>query len=164
MRTIQRLTAALCLILAATSTWAALTPGTYYIQNVATGTFLTAGANYGYRGVLREHGLDFKVTGSGKTFTLQTRLNGADYVLKSTDGYLDGSSGTWQITELDDGTYAMYSTSKGYYYGYNPEYTNPYIVRLDKYTDTQYPGTHWRFLTREDLAATLASASAAAVC
>ena len=158
MQTFRRLTAALCLILAATSAWSALTPGTYYIQNAATGTFLTAGANYGYRGVLREHGLDFKVTGSGKTFTLQTRLNGADYVLKSTDGYLDGSSGTWQITELDDGTYAMYSTSKGYYYGYNPEYTNPYVVRLDKYTDTQYLGTHWRFLTREDLAATLATA------
>ena len=161
MRTIQRLNVLLCLLLAGTSIRAALTAGTYYIQNVATGTFLTAGANYGYRGVLREHGLDFKVTGSGKTFTLQTRLNGADYVLKSTDGYLDGSSGTWQITELDDGTYAMYSTSKGYYYGYNPDYTNPYVVRLDKYTDTRYEGTHWRFLTREDLAAALVSADAA---
>ncbi len=143
-----------------TSLWADLPEGTYYIQNVATGTFLTSGANYGYRGVLREHGLDFKVTGSGTSYTLQTRLNGETCVMKSSDGYLDGTSDTWQITELGDGTYAMYSASKGFYYGYNPEYTYPYIPRLDKYTTTDYEGTHWRFLTREQLASTLSGASA----
>jgi len=149
----------LLLCLLSFSVKAKLTSGTYYIQNVATGTFLTAGANYGYRGVLREHGLDFKVTGSGTTFTLKTRLSEDNYVLKSTDGYMDGASGTWRITELEDGTFSMYSPGTAHYYGYNPDYTYPYIPRLDAYTSSDSPNTHWRFLTREQLTEGLSEAT-----
>ena len=67
----------LCLITQSLVAQDALTPGTYYIQNVATGQFITAGAGYGYRGVMNTHGLDIKIEGSGNSYTLLTRLNGS---------------------------------------------------------------------------------------
>ena len=138
-------------------------PGTYYLQNKGTGEFLTSGANYGTRGVLRPHGVDVVVAASGDGFIITTRLNSNTKRLNPDDGYMDGSgsaSTSWNIVPLDDGTYGLYSNTKNYYYGYNPEYTYPFVVRLDKYTDTESDYTHWKFWTKDELAATLDNADA----
>ena len=154
----------LCLTLTTTGAMAQeqqnwLPDGTYYIQNKASGTFISAGAYWGCWGVLREHGIDFAVTRSGDTYTLTSRINGSSKMLNSTNGYVDGDQGTWQLAALPDGTYAMYSPSKQRYYGYMPDDAHPYMLNIDTYTDTESDNTHWRFLTREQLAATLDAAT-----
>ena len=150
-----------CLSAAGLSAQDALTPGTYYIQNVATGQFITAGAGYGYRGVFNTHGIDFKITGSGSSYLLTSDLNQVGRVLKPTDGYLDGTAGSefnWTIEKQDDGTYTMYAPSQSKYYGYDPDYSSPWVIRFRSSDDGT--NTRWRFWTKESLAATLEEANA----
>ena len=138
-----------------------LKAGTYYIQNVATGQYLTSGANYAYQGVLGAHGVDIRVTGSGTSFLLTTNLSESGRVLKATDGFMDGTSGTeskWTIEPKDDGTFTMYSTSKSAYYGYNASSTYPYVVQFVSTDDGS--ATRWRFLTKAALTETLDAATA----
>lgn len=150
----------LCLITQSLAAEDALTPGTYYIQNVATGQFITAGAGYGYRGIMNTHGLDLKITGSGNSYLITTDINQVGYVLKPTDGYLDGSASSdfnWTITKQDDGTYTMYAPSQSKYYGYDPSYSSPWVIRFRSNDDGT--NTRWRFWTKEALEATLSSAT-----
>ncbi len=134
-----------------------LQPGTYYIQNVASGTYISSGANWGTRAVLSKHGVDFTVTRNADgTYILRTDLQGAGKALRPSDGYMD-QSGNWTVTPLDDGSYALFNGTN--YFGYAPENEHPWIPRLDTYTDTSSPNTHWRFLTRDDLMATLKTAT-----
>ena len=134
----------------------ALKPGVYYIQNVEQGGFLSAGASWGTRCVLSPHGVDIKVTEANGSYTLTTQIQGADKALRPTDGYMD-QSGTWTVEPLADGTYALFNGTK--YFGYAADNAHPWVPRLD-YTDTEGLHTHWRFWTREALAATLADATA----
>ena len=134
----------------------ALKPGVYYIQNVEQCGFLSAGASWGTRCVLSPHGVDIKVTEANGAYTLTTQIQGADKALRPTDGYMD-QSGTWTVEPLADGTYALFNGTK--YFGYAADNAHPWVPRLD-YTDTEGLHTHWRFWTREALAATLADATA----
>ena len=144
--------------LAAISLWAQtpLEPGTYYIQNKATGTCLSAGASWGTRAVLSPHGVDFTVTRSGNQYTLTSQIQGAEKALRPSDGYMD-QSGTWTVEPLDDGTYALFNGTR--YFGYAAENAHPWVPRLD-YTSSEGDNTHWRFLSREVLLEGLAEATA----
>lgn len=133
-----------------------LPAGTYYIQNEKTGTYLSAGAQWGTRAVLNTHGIDMKVTVSDGAYTLISQIKGATRALRPSDAYMD-QSGTWTIVPLSDGTYGLFNGSN--YFGYVPTDAHPWIPRLDTYTDTQGIETHWRFRTKEELTATLASAT-----
>lgn len=135
----------------------ALKAGTYFIQNVATGQYISSGATAGYRGILREHGIDFKVTKSGTNYKLITDLNQVGRMLKSADGYVDGENDTWQLEPLEDGTYAMYSTSLSAYYGYDPTNEHPWVLRFLPSKDTE--NAHWRFWTKAALTEILATAT-----
>lgn len=132
-----------------------LKSGVYYIQNVASGNYLSSGANWGTRAVLSKHGIDFKVTrNSDGTYVLFTNIQGKS--LRPSDGYMD-QSGNWTVTPLADGTYALFNGTN--YFGYVPGNEHPWVPRLDTYTDTSSDNTHWRFVTREDLLATLKTAT-----
>ena len=155
-RSLLSLTAAV-LVTATVYAQTALKAGTYYIQNVATGQFISSGANAGYRGILRPHGVDVKVTKSGTSYKLTTDLNQVGRVLKSADGYVDGESGTWIIEPLDDGTYAMYSDTQTGYYGYDPTNEHPWVLRF--LTSKETENAHWRFWTKAALTETLATAT-----
>jgi hypothetical protein len=135
----------------------ALKAGTYYIQNVATGQYISSGATAAYRGILRPHGLDIKVTKSGTNYKLTTDHNQVGRVLKSADGYVDGEEGTWIIEPLEDGTYAMFSDSQSAYYGYDPTNEHPWVLRFLPSKDTE--NAHWRFWTKAALTETLATAT-----
>ena len=135
----------------------ALKAGTYYLQNVATGKYLTAGANLGYRGILNDHGIDVKVSGSGSSYKLTTNLNQVGRVLKSSDGYLDGENETWKIETRADGTYTLYSASKSGYYGYDPTDGHPYIVRF--LSSNASTNAHWRFWTKAALTEKMSEAT-----
>ena len=134
-----------------------LAEGTYYIQNKEAGTFLSAGANYGTRAVLSPHGVDFKVTKSGSSYTLVTQIQGLSKALRPSDAYMD-QSGTWTITPLDDGSWAMYNGTN--YLGYVPNDEHNWIPRIDTYTDTSTDCTHWIFWTKEAFIDQLAGATA----
>lgn len=134
-----------------------LESGVYYIQNVASGTYLSSGANWGTRAVLSKHGVDFTVTrNSDGTYVLTTRLQGQNKALRPSDGYMD-QSGNWTVTPLDDGSYALFNGTN--YFGYVPTNDHPWIPRLDTYTDSNSPNTHWRFRSREELMETLKTAT-----
>mgnify|MGYP002623969763 CR=1 FL=1 len=134
-----------------------LEAGTYYIQNVEQGGFLSSGASWGTRAVLSPHGVDFKVTLSNGSYTLTTQIQGVSKALRPSDGYMD-QSGTWTVEPLSDGTYALFNGTN--YFGYVADNTHPWVPRLDTYTDTNSLSSHWRFWTREQLEATLEEASA----
>ena len=135
----------------------ALQPGTYYIQNVANGEFLSSGAMWGTRAVLAKHGLDFRVTLSNGKYTLYTQIGGSSTALRPSDCYLD-QSGTWTITPLADGTYAM--SNGTYYLGYLPTDEHPWVASINYYEDSNSENTHWRFLTKSQLEQQLRYASA----
>lgn len=143
-------------LLSLASAQEALKAGTYYIQNKETGTFLSSGATWGTRGILDKHGIDFNVTTEGSGYKLGTQIQATGNALRPSDGYMD-QSGTWTITPLADGCYAMYNGSR--YYGYVSSDAHPWVPRIDTYTSTTSDATHWRFLTREDLEATLQDAT-----
>ena len=133
-----------------------LQPGTYYIQNKAAGTYLSSGATWGTRAVLSPHGIDVKVTVSNGAYTLTTQIQGAAKALRPSDGYMD-QSGTWTVTPLDDGSYALFNGTN--YFGYDATNAHPWVPRIDTFTDTDDEATHWLFRSREELAATLSEAT-----
>ena len=134
-----------------------LESGVYYIQNLASGTYLSSGANWGTRAVLSKHGVDFNVTrNSDGTYVLKTDIQGVGKALRPSDGYMD-QSGNWTVTPLADGTFALYNGTN--YFGYVPTNEHPWIPRLDTYTDTSSPNTHWRFRSREEMLASLKTAT-----
>lgn len=132
-----------------------LKAGTYYIQNVASGDYISVGANWGTRCILAKHGLDITVTGSNGTYTLVTGIQGSGKALRPSDGYMD-QSGTWTIEPSVNGTYTMFNGTN--YFGYSPTNAHPWVPRLDATSSTD-DNTRWRFLTKEDLTATLSSAT-----
>ena len=117
-----------------------LQPGTYYIQNVASNEFLSSGATWGTRAVLAKHGLDFRVTQSGNQYTLYTQIGGNSTSLRPSDCYLD-HSGSWTITPLSDGTYALFNGTN--YLGYLPTDEHPWVADINNYVDTNSENTHW---------------------
>ena len=133
----------------------ALDAGTYYIMNKASGTWLSAGATWGTRCVLAEHGIDFRVTMAGGQYTLTTQIQGADKALRPSDGYMD-QSGAWTVEPLADGTYALFNGSK--YFGYAATNAHPWVPRLD-FDTSEGDHTHWRFFTPDELRAQLAEAN-----
>lgn len=135
----------------------ALESGTYYVQNVAAGTFLSSGATWGTRAVLSPHGVDIQVSVSDGAYTLITQIQGANKGLRPSDGYMD-QSGTWTVEPLPDGTYALFNGSK--YFGYAPDNAHPWVPRLDA-TSSEDKNTHWRFLSRADLTEGLSEATMA---
>ncbi len=132
-----------------------LQPGTYYIENEASGTFLSSGANWGTRSVLSPHGIDIKVTLSEGAYTLTTQIQGANKAMRPSDAYMD-QSGEWTITPLSDGTYAMFNGTN--YLGYDASNASYWIPRLT-FTDTNEKDTHWRFWSKEALMATMSEAT-----
>ena len=132
-----------------------LKAGTYYIQNVASGGFLSSGANWGTRSVLSKHGVDVKVTGSDGTYTLVTQIQGANKALNPADGYMD-QSGTWTVEPVSDGIYTIFNGTN--YLGYTPADAHPWVPHLT-YTTSTDDNTRWRFWTKEELVETMKAAT-----
>ena len=132
-----------------------LKEGTYYIQNVGNGDFISSGATWGTRSVLSKHGIDIQVKLNDGQYTLITQIQGADKALRPSDGYMD-QSGSWTIEPSVNGTYTMFNGTN--YFGYDPTYTYPWIPRLT-FTSSTNDNTRWKFWTKEDLLETMEAAT-----
>lgn len=131
--------------------------GTYWVQNVSSGGFISSGANWGTRCVLSPHGIDIKVTNDNGKYTLGTQIkgNGSGMALRPSDGYMD-QSGTWTIQPVGDGTYTMFNGTN--YFGYSATNAHPWVPRLD-FTDPSAEYTHWRFWSKEELLESMKAAT-----
>jgi len=137
--------------------WAGnLASGTYYMKNVAADKYLTGGNSWGTQASLGVHGLDIKVEvlENGK-YTLDSNVpNGTNKYLGSI-GYIDCEATEWTLVEVAPQTYAI--TADGVnYIGYDGSTT---VVNL-ALTDATSPAAHWEFITKDDLIADMASATA----
>ena len=144
-------------LVCASVAWAGnLASGTYYMKNVAAGKYLTGGNAWGTQASLAIHGLDMKVEvlENGK-YTLDSNVpNGTNKYLGSI-GYIDCEATEWTLVEVAPQTYAI--TADGVnYIGYDGSTT---VVNL-ALTDATSPAAHWKFITKDDLIADMASATA----
>lgn len=139
----------------------ALKAGKYYIQNAESGTFLSSGADWATQAIVSPHGIDFDVTTSGNQYKITSRMMDNAGALRATDAYVDCTDGTltWTIEPLEDGTYALFNGTN--YLGYDPESTTPWVVTINKYYYSTKLGTHWRFISPDEMKKTLSNATLA---
>lgn len=145
-------------LVCASVAWAGnLASGTYYMKNVAAGKYLTGGNAWGTQASLGVHGLDIKaeVLEDGK-YTFDTNVpNSATNHYLGSNGYMDSNVAEWTLVEVAPQTYAI--TADGVnYIGYDGSTT---VVNL-ALTDATSPAAHWKFITKDDLIADMASATA----
>ena len=72
--------------------------GSYYIKNVATGKYLSAGSWWGTHAVVNKYGLDIIVTLADGKYTLDTQLYNNDSKHYLNGEYADGDAFGWTLT------------------------------------------------------------------
>lgn len=130
-----------------------------YLQNVASGTFMAAGNNWGTSAVLSAtDGVDFAVECT-TLYRFDSQVsNGGDahYMGSVTPGntlYLDGAAGDYNVAFTDNGeayTIGYTSGNATYYLGYNASSPTQVATNL---TNAGSSAAWWRFLTREAMVA-----------
>lgn len=127
---------------------------TYYLKNVESGLYLTAGNAWGTQATLGAHGLDLVITQleNGK-YTIDTNLaNGDKHYLG--DGFMDAALTEWTISEVEEGVYNITLDGTNYI-GYDGETT---VVAFNL-TDATAAAAQWTLVTKEDLLAEIAVAT-----
>ena len=135
--------------------------GTYYLKNVATGKFLTAGNDWGTRASIDERGLDIEITQlpNGR-YTIDTQIGTEeDKHFLGLDGqgslYMDIAATEWSIGILDNGNY-VFSTYIPSYMAFN-EGT---VVDLSVTNPIEDEKAQWQLIRQEELVPNLDDASA----
>lgn len=123
--------------------------GTYYLQHVESGKFMSAGHNWSTRGIVDEVGLDFTLQTVGEnTYTIDSRVsNGGTSNYLGTNLYVDAPAANWVITALSADTYSI---------GNGTEYLD---VDADNELVLTSEPVAWRFMTRSDRLAALEAAT-----
>lgn len=127
---------------------------TYYLKNVESGLYLTAGNSWGTQASLGAHGLDLVITQleNGK-YTIDTNLaNGDKHYLGN--GFMDAALTEWTISEVEEGVYNITLDGTNYI-GYDGETT---VVAFNL-TDATAAAAQWTLVTKEDLLAEMAVAT-----
>ncbi len=86
-----------------------LKTGTYWLKNVASGKFITAGESWGTCAVFGDHGLDFDFAlQEDGTFIIDSKLsNGGESHYFGAEGWMDAASTKWNIEKLPNGAYTI---------------------------------------------------------
>ena len=89
--------------------------GTYYIYNVATGTWLCAGGDWGTHAATNDVGLDLTLTKSGSGYTIATGIQNGTLDCLNVNLYMDYSSSVWTFSRLttDDAERYFYAIGSG---------------------------------------------------
>ena len=89
--------------------------GTYYIYNVATGTWLCAGGDWGTHAATNDVGLDLTLTKSGSGYTIATGIQNGTTDCLNANLYMDYSSSVWGFSRLstDDAERYVYAIGNG---------------------------------------------------
>jgi hypothetical protein len=125
--------------------------GKVFIQNVATGKYLAAGANWGTHAVLNNTGLDFEITTNSdgtKNFDSQVSNGGNSHFLNGE--FVDGASFGWTLAEQSNGNFTI-SNGTQYLMAGDDD-----LVVLGDNAD------EWRFITVDERTEALAAATSSA--
>ena len=79
---------------------------TYFIKNVATGSYLKSGADYGTRAIVGSAGMAVTFKSSGSNWQLYTTSSVG--VLAQYEPYMDGTPGVWTLEKVPGTTYQYY--------------------------------------------------------
>ena len=127
----------------------------YYLQNVATGTFLVGSHSWGTQASLGKAQMDVLLERQAKNiYTINTLIsNGDNKHYLGSNGYVDSAPTNWTFVDKGDGVYAI--TADGInYIGYDGT-----LVANLNLTDSDSPNAQWRLVTRDDLLESLDGAT-----
>ena len=125
--------------------------GKVFVQNVATGKYLGAGASWGTHAVLTDTGIDYALTTNSdgtKNFDSQVSNGGAKNFLNGE--WNDGDAFGWTVSQLSNGNYTISNGSQYLSAG------NDNLVVLSDNAD------EWRFITVDERKEALAAATSSA--
>ena len=77
-----------------------ISAGTYYLYNVATGSWLCAGSDWGTHAATNDVGLDLTLTKSGSGYTIATGVQNGTLGELNVNLYMDSSSSVWTFSRL----------------------------------------------------------------
>lgn len=125
--------------------------GKVFVQNVATGKYLGAGASWGTHAVLNDTGIDYALTTNSdgtKNFDSQVSNGGAKNFLNGE--WNDGEAFGWTVSQLSNGNYTISNGSQYLSAG------NDNLVVLSDNAD------EWRFITVDERKEAMAAATSSA--
>ena len=132
-----------------------LADGTYYLQNVATGQFLSAGSSWGTRSILTSDGLDIAVTAADGKYTLDTQVFNSDVQhFLGSNLYVDSNAFGWAIESAGNGAFTISDGSQFLASGGD---NNETVLVAEAGEAAQ-----WKFITYADRIKALAAATEAA--
>lgn len=137
-----------------------LLEGTYYIQNVETGKFLTAGNAWGTKAILGDHAINFNVVFSGGMYNFDSQIANSStnhYLTADDRPFVDGAASGWNVRKVDGDIF---------YITYMNGSTEMALCAPDNGVDVisaALPSTNrkaqWRFLDRNAMLANMQNAA-----
>ncbi|MBR0265637.1 MAG: hypothetical protein IJQ60_17350, partial [Prevotella sp.] len=128
--------------------------GKYYINNVGTGKYLAAGANWGTHAVVNADGLDYDIKMAEGKYTLDSQVSNGGVKNFLNGEWNDGVAFGWTFNEVSEGVYTISDGTNFLTAGENG------VVTLA--ADATVDAAKWTLKTLEDRIAELAAATAEA--
>ena len=128
----------------------------FYLQNVATGTFLIGANSWGTQASLGQAQMDIRLeVQSEGVYAINTLIsNGGDSHYLGSNGYVDAAATGWRFIDKGDGAYAITLDGSNYIGNDGTSIVNFGL------TDPDSPDARWRLVTREELIENLNNATA----
>ena len=125
----------------------AVSAGTFYLYNIATGSWLCAGGDWGTHAATNDVGLDLTLTKSGSGYTIATGIQNGTLNCLNVNLYMDYSSSVWGFSRLttDDTECYVYAIGNS---GKYLAATEPGIV--ETITDRTDERAAWQLVTLQD--------------
>lgn len=135
--------------------------GTYWLKNVASGKFITAGESWGTCAVFGEHGLDFDfILQEDGTFIIDSKLsNGGESHYFGAEGWMDAAATKWNIEKLPNGAYTITADGANFL-GYDEANVwNAQTKVAVNMTDNAAEAAQWIILSKGKMVASLEGAT-----
>ena len=133
-----------------------VTTGVYYLQNVATGQYLTAGNAWGTQASLDDTGIDITIEKGYYGYSLNTKIDnrGACYLnIDNGAVYCDQPQDYWFFVKTDDGAYALTMDDENFL---AHDGSSTALTLSDNEDDEK---AQWRLVTKEERVAAMAGAT-----
>ena len=137
--------------------------GTYWLKNVASGKFITAGESWGTCAVFGEHGLDFEFAlQDDGTYIIDSKLsNGGESHYFGAEGWMDAAATKWTIARMPGGAYSITANGSNFL-GYDEANVwNAQTKVTVNMTDNTAEAAQWIIMSKEKMIASLEGASVA---
>ena len=138
-----------------------VTTGVYYLQNVATGQYLTAGNAWGTQASLDDTGIDITIEKGDYGYYLNTKIdNWGSCYLNIDNGavYCDQPKDYWFFVKTGDGVYALTMDGENYL-SYGDSSGALTLDDYEGYSDYFYIFSQWRLVTKEERVAAMVGAT-----